>query len=216
MYRNLPKFNDGTVHFVTTKTYQNIYYFSDNVCCDILIEELDFYRRQYKFKIVGYVITPDHFHILVWWDVDENKSLTISKIMQGIESHSAKRILESLELRKQIRSGQGTQPTHSMIQSIQNIIQPQNTLLSPNTGRQGPLTLSKEYPHRRISNPEYKIWQSGFYDFNIISAHKFSEKLNYIHNNPFIDKRIDYPENYPYSSRLFYETGNGILRIDLS
>ncbi|MBD3360101.1 MAG: hypothetical protein GF365_05355 [Candidatus Buchananbacteria bacterium] len=29
-----------------------------------------------------------------------------------------------------------------------------------------------------------KIWQAGFYDFNVYSDKKFEEKLKYIHDNP--------------------------------
>ena len=57
-------------------------------------------------------------------------------------------------------------------------------------------------------------WQKGFYDFNIYTHKKFLEKLNYVHNNPYKDNRIKDPENYPYSSLRFLETGEGVLRID--
>lgn len=203
-YRNLPKFNEAGVHFITTKTYRNTPCFLDKTCCDILIEELDFYRKQYEFKVSGYVIMPDHLHLLVGWDIDEKKNLTISKIVQGIKSHSARRILEYLGMRvTDSRLSQGTQPTLQW-----------TTLKIPVLGRQGPLTLPKEYPHQRISNPKYKIWQTGFYDFNILYEEKLWGKINYIHENPFKDARITNPQTYPYSSKLFYETGKGNLLID--
>ncbi|MDD2891336.1 MAG: hypothetical protein PHE49_11975 [bacterium] len=44
---------------------------------------------------------------------------------------------------------------------------------------------------------------------------KFVEKLEYIHNNQFQDKRIKNPENYLYSSMLFYEKEKGALKIDI-
>lgn len=30
----------------------------------------------------------------------------------------------------------------------------------------------------------YRLWQPGFYDFNIYSQGKLLEKLDYVHNNP--------------------------------
>jgi len=93
MFRKLPKFNDQSyVHFITTKTFKNLPYFEDDKCCLILLEELDFYRKHLGFKVLGYVILPDHLHCLIFWDVEENPKLTISKVMQGIKGHSAVRI----------------------------------------------------------------------------------------------------------------------------
>ena len=37
----------------------------------------------------------------------------------------------------------------------------------------------------------YKIWQDGFYDFNIYSQKKLIEKLNYIHTDPVRSKIVE-------------------------
>jgi REP element-mobilizing transposase RayT len=93
MFKNLPKFNDQSyVHYVTAKTFDNHKYFRNRECCLILRNELDFYRGKLGFRLLGYVIMPDHLHCLIWWDADKFPELTISKIMQGIKSHSAKEI----------------------------------------------------------------------------------------------------------------------------
>ncbi|MBI4721862.1 MAG: hypothetical protein HY769_02510 [Candidatus Stahlbacteria bacterium] len=127
-----------------------------------------------------YVIMPEHLHLLVWWDINENKDLTILKIMHGIKGHSAVRIRDYIK----------------------------------NTGRLKPLLQPDEsrgshLPHK--CGLRHKIWQSGFYDFNILSCDKLNEKINYIHNNLFKDKRITSPEDYPYSSKLFYDTGTAVF-----
>lgn len=54
----------------------------------------------------------------------------------------------------------------------------------------------------------------GYYDFNIQEEEKFFEKLEYIHNNPFKTEMINDAISYPFSSREYYETGNGLLAID--
>ena len=98
MYKNLSKFNDSNhIHFITTKTYENKCYFKNEKCCLILLEELNFYRQKLGFKILGYVIMPDHLHCLIFWEVDKNPKLTISKIVQSFKSHCAKEILYYLE-----------------------------------------------------------------------------------------------------------------------
>ena len=40
------------------------------------------------------MIMPDHLHLLVWWDVEKQPELTISRVMHGIKWHSAKQISE--------------------------------------------------------------------------------------------------------------------------
>jgi len=93
MFRNLPKFNEqDCIHFITTTTFHKNPYFSDDECCLILLEDLDYYRKYLGFNVLGYVIMPNHFHCLIFWDGEEHPELTISKIMQGIKGHSAVRI----------------------------------------------------------------------------------------------------------------------------
>jgi putative transposase len=57
-------------------------------------------------------------------------------------------------------------------------------------------------PHRR--NPRAKVWQDGYYDFNITTEKKLFEKLNYIHNNPVRAGLCEDPEGYPSSSAWYY------------
>ncbi|MFH1838122.1 MAG: transposase [Candidatus Kuenenbacteria bacterium] len=96
-FKNFPKFQEG-IHFITTKTFKNYSYFKDEKCCLILVEELDFYRKKLGFKILGYTIMPDHLHCLIWWDIEKYPELTINYIIQRIKSHSAKKILEYLNI----------------------------------------------------------------------------------------------------------------------
>jgi len=51
---------------------------------------------------------------------------------------------------------------------------------------------------------EYKVWQDG-YHAEICSSNKFiKQKLDYIHNNPVIDKIVEHPEDYIFSSARNY------------
>lgn len=163
-YKNLPKYNEG-MHFVTTKTYQNNTYFLDKTCCDILIEELDFYRKKYDFKIPGYGIMPDHLHLLIWWNIEKDKELTISKIIQGIKGYSAIKIINYIKT-----TGR-----------LEHLLQSDESGCSHLPYKHSQSTL--HLPHKR--ELKYKIWQPGFYDYNILYEEKFVEKLEYIHNNSF-------------------------------
>lgn len=93
----LLRFNEASyAHFVTTKTFENRQIFKDERCCEILLRDIDFYRKRLGFKLLGYVIMPDHLHLMVWWDIDEQKDLTISRIMHDIKGLSAQNLSRHL------------------------------------------------------------------------------------------------------------------------
>ena len=67
LYRKLPKFNENSyAHFASTRTYKSCPYFKDERFCKILLKELEFYSQNYGFALIGYVIMPDHLHLLLW------------------------------------------------------------------------------------------------------------------------------------------------------
>jgi len=51
------------------------------------------------------------------------------------------------------------------------------------------------------------FWQARYYDFNVWSERKFTEKLRYIHRNPETRGLVDRPEDWPWSSFRHYLTG---------
>lgn len=50
--------------FLTANTNRRVPVFREPELCKIFFQELDFYRQQYKFQLHGYVLLPDHFHLL--------------------------------------------------------------------------------------------------------------------------------------------------------
>lgn len=160
LYTNLPKFNDESyAHFVTTRTYNNRPYFDNEEFARILLMELKFYRERYGFIVLGWVIMPNHLHLLLWWDKEEKLTLTVSKIMRGIKAGSARRIIDLVKSRG-LERGDG----------LEQVLR----------ATQKDVAVSKS--HKR--NLKYRLWQPGFYDFNVHSEEKLIEKLNYMHNNP--------------------------------
>lgn len=62
----LLKFNDAHyIHFVTTRTWKGATYFKSEQNCLILLKNITHYREKHEFKLLGYVIMPDHFHVLI-------------------------------------------------------------------------------------------------------------------------------------------------------
>lgn len=60
-----------------------------------------------------------------------------------------------------------------------------------------------------------RFWQPRFYDFNVYSAKKKREKLEYMHANPVTRKLVQHPKDWPWSSFSFYAKGEtGLVAID--
>ena len=75
------------------------------------------------------------------------------------------------------------------------------------------LILLKDY-RVNASDREYQFWERNPLSIELYSEKVFIQKLNYLHNNPVKAGLCTYPEDYIYSSALFYETGKdawGIL-----
>ena len=65
------------------------------------------------------------------------------------------------------------------------------------------------------SDREYQVWERNSLSVDIYSQSFLIQKMNYIHNNPLQDKwkLAVMPEEYPYSSAGFYETGINVFDI---
>ena len=60
-----------------------------------------------------------------------------------------------------------------------------------------------------------RFWQPRFYDFNVYSAGKKKEKLEYMHANPVTRRLVEHPKDWPWSSFSFYAKGeHGLVTID--
>lgn len=87
-------FTSETLYFVTTTVVHHAKVFTEDKCCAILVENIKYYQKKYRFKIYGYVIMPSHFH----WVVEVNPALgLISDVMRDIKKYSAWDIMEALE-----------------------------------------------------------------------------------------------------------------------
>jgi putative transposase len=62
-----------------------------------------------------------------------------------------------------------------------------------------------------------QFWEPRFYDFNVWSQEKITEKLQYMHLNPMKRGLVPHPKEWVWSSFSFYSDGaSGLIRIDSS
>jgi len=76
------------VYFVTTTTFERRPFFHNEQYCRILTDDIKYYREKLFFLVLGYVILPDHLHMLILTGWRGG----ISRIMQRIKGHSSHQI----------------------------------------------------------------------------------------------------------------------------
>src|SRR5260370_33417789 len=79
------------VHYVTCVTYKRLPVFRDGEICSLFIEALSETRTKDPFKLIGYVVMPDHIHLLA-----NPIDLKISKVVGTLKGRSASKILKRL------------------------------------------------------------------------------------------------------------------------
>lgn len=101
------------VHYVTAVTYDRVPVFRSDHACSLLINALATTRAKEPFKLIGYVIMPDHFHMLANpLDLDISvtagrlKGRAASSILKWLRSDGHLPSLEKLALAPPLQSGQ--------------------------------------------------------------------------------------------------------------
>ena len=75
----------GYAYFITTNVKNNIPIFKDDSCCQLLINDLDYYRKELEFILYGYVIMPTHLHLII----HPSEKTSIALVMKKIKGHSS-------------------------------------------------------------------------------------------------------------------------------
>jgi putative transposase len=55
----------GEFHFLTFSCYRRRSYFTSAAAMDLFEDALERVRRRYLFAVAGYVVMPEHVHLLV-------------------------------------------------------------------------------------------------------------------------------------------------------
>jgi putative transposase len=136
----------GQLHFLTFSGYGRKAKLARAHSCAIFVASLEQVRQQYGLRVYGYVVMPEHVHLLV----SEPEREVLARMLQSLKQSVARR-----------------------------------------------LALRAREP----------FWQARYYDFNLWSERKFSEKLRCIHRNPVTRGLVASPEDWPWSSFCHYATG---------
>jgi|SRR5450755_3402421 putative transposase len=90
MRRNLKRFyGSGDLHFITCSCYRRQPLLGTPARRDLFLTVLEQVRRRYEFVVVGYVVMPEHIHLLL----SEPQKKNPSTVMQALKMGFARRVL---------------------------------------------------------------------------------------------------------------------------
>jgi REP element-mobilizing transposase RayT len=75
--------HEGDDHFITFSCYRREPYFIPAASKDIFLDSLELARQRYNFEVLGYVVMPEHVHLLVSEPADHETPL--SKALQSLK-----------------------------------------------------------------------------------------------------------------------------------
>jgi len=86
------QYSPGKLQFITASTYRRAPLFLSERFCRCFVETLAEARQATQFLLIGWVLMPDHFHLLIKPEPAETTSL----IVQRLKSRTATRVLKLL------------------------------------------------------------------------------------------------------------------------
>ena len=85
-------FDPGQLQFITSSTYRRSPVFDSPRCCTAFVDVLDGLRSQFGFRLLGWVLMPDHFHLLI----QPRPAASTPRLLQQLKQRTAYRLLRAL------------------------------------------------------------------------------------------------------------------------
>ena len=83
------------LHFITCSCYHRQAWLASPGRRDLFLAVFEEVRQRYGFVVVGYVVMPDHIHLLI----SEPEKGDPSRVMQAIKQGYSRRVLKSVRKR---------------------------------------------------------------------------------------------------------------------
>src|SRR6266404_940376 len=89
MPRNLKRYQQtGDLHFITFSCFHRAALLRTARARDVFLRVLEEARKKYGFVVVGYVIMPEHVHLLI----SEPEQATMAVVLQMLKQNSSRRL----------------------------------------------------------------------------------------------------------------------------
>jgi putative transposase len=102
----------GDLHFITCSCCERRAFLATPQRRDLFLQVLERMRRSYHFVVLGYVVMPEHFHLLIC----EPQRGNVSTVMQALKLSFTRRLRAEHRRRSSSPSESRSQPTHHMWQ----------------------------------------------------------------------------------------------------
>jgi len=93
-------FEPGQLQFITSSAYRRVPIFSTPSYCRLFVTSFRAARAKLDFLLIGWVLMPEHFHVLV----QPGLAQSISKIVKDLKQRSAFAVLQALRSRSDLPS----------------------------------------------------------------------------------------------------------------
>jgi len=180
------------LHFITCSCYHRRPELNSAQRRDLFLRVLEQARARYRFVVIGYVVMPEHFHLLMSQPEVGNPSVVMKVIKERFTKIVHRR------------------PTHPKTTDewgtpVRNV----RCALPP------PSPTHPKAADGRGTRAKGPIWQKRFYDFNVATPEKQVEKLRYMHRNPVKRGLVRAPEEWRWSSfRSYAFNEEGPVRVN--
>ena len=93
MPRRLPRYyGSGYAHFITTSCYQRLPWLGNPGSRELFLRVLEQVRRRHGFVVIGYVVMPEHIHLLIGEPERGNPSVVMQAVKQGFARRLRRRL----------------------------------------------------------------------------------------------------------------------------
>jgi len=109
---------ENAIYYITTNVYARLALFTRPTTIIPIIDSLNFYRYKCDFLIIGFVIMPDHLHLLIWPQGPDDlgntmrdfKKFTATRLVRQAQVENNREWLEAFE-----RAGTETGRSHDKV-----------------------------------------------------------------------------------------------------
>ena len=176
------------LHFITCSCYRRLPLLNSSRRRDRFLSILEQTRQRYRFVVVGYVVMPEHVHLLI----SEPEEGSPSTVMQVLKQRTARALLPKRERRD-----------------------PRQRNLFEDEPERRAFWQARFYDFN-VWTTKKRVEKARFYDFNVWTTKKRVEKLRYMHRNPVKRGLVESPERWRWSSYRFYLRGEaGPVRVNV-
>ena len=91
-------YGGGDFHFITCSCYHRKPWLNSARHRDLFLSILEEVRQRYRFVVLGYVVMPEHFHLLI----SEPQEGNPSKVMQAVKQRFAQRVLRRVRQKRNV------------------------------------------------------------------------------------------------------------------